>query len=265
MSLTGFFNQDESTFENVIDSYMNQSDSPQKGPPKSFEVCLRVGGDSESEPGAEESNEESSPSSRSQVQPDEDHKTTNLVQDPTGPIGQLYQGQWVDDFHSEEAMKHGSGILHVPLTTGHLVYRGEFFLNKKHGRGVMEWEDGRQYQGQFLDDDFHGEGVMKWPDGRQYIGQYANGRKEGAGTCYFPDGSTYRGQFHKGKRHGEIVYVKADGSTKLCHFKMDKVYKAEKVVGDGDEPSPTNSDCTTDVTSVSRSSSHVETLEISFV
>jgi len=156
-----------------------------------------------------------------------------LDQDPTGPPGQFYRGQFVD------SMKHGSGILQVKVAgcTARLVYQGEFMQNKKHGRGVLTWPSGQQYKGQFVNDNFHGNGIMTWPNGNRYVGQYVKGKKDGVGTCFFPDGSMYSGQFCQGKRHGEITRVKADGTTQFMHFDMDHLNKVN------------GRDCTTDVSS----------------
>lgn len=185
-------------------------------------------------------------------------QSTTLLQDPSGPPGQLYKGEIV------EWMKHGVGLLHFDIAPNErLVYEGEFVRNKKHGHGVLTWPCGKKYEGQFLDDEFHGQGHMKWPDGNQYWGQYANGKKHGLGTSFLPDGSKYHGQFYEGKRHGEIIRTKADGSTQLLCFNMDRVEKAWKCntdgVPDGEEMLTHRSvvsNCTTDVTSSASKSTY---------
>jgi len=171
-----------------------------------------------------------------------------MVQDPTGPPGQLYQGQL------EGRMKSGTGILHfeVPEIEGVVVFEGNFCQNTKHGHGVMEWPDGRKYCGQFLNDEFHGEGTMIWPDGHKYVGHYAHGKKEGQGTLTNPGGSKFIGQFCQGKRHGEFLYIKADSTTTTLHFSMDKVCQTVNPILSR-QPTPTVSDCATDVTSASGS------------
>jgi hypothetical protein len=171
-----------------------------------------------------------------------------MHQDPTGPPGQLYRGQFVTQF--EGYMKHGEGVLHYEVEgVGRLVYEGEFVQNKKHGHGVLKWGNGQKYRGQFHNDDFDGDGNMTWPNGNQYVGQYANGKKHGIGTCFFPDGSKYYGQFSEGKRHGDITRVKADGTTQLLHYAMDKLEKAERISSEGGETHRSLiSDCTTEVT-----------------
>eukprot|EP00746_Dinoflagellata_sp_MGD_P071458 gnl/MRDRNA2_/MRDRNA2_29104_c0_seq1.p1 gnl/MRDRNA2_/MRDRNA2_29104_c0~~gnl/MRDRNA2_/MRDRNA2_29104_c0_seq1.p1 ORF type:complete len:410 (-),score=89.31 gnl/MRDRNA2_/MRDRNA2_29104_c0_seq1:398-1627(-) len=204
--------------------------------------------------------EEQTPFGTIPAVPQEDHdeeEGNNLLQDPTGPPGQYYKGQFMDQ------MKHGKGVLHYYVPEkGRLVYAGDFVQNKKHGEGILKWASGQHYQGQFLNDDFHGEGNMSWPDGNQYVGQYVNGRKNGIGTCFFPDGSKYYGQFRDGKRHGEVTRVKVDGTTQLLHFHMDKLEKADRMVRaiDSSEGGETHrsliSDCTTDVRSSVSKTTH---------
>merc|ERR1719345_445593 len=161
---------------------------------------------------------------------DDESEEMTLSQDPTGPPGQLYQGQL------EDQMKHGAGVLHYDFGNVRLVYKGDFVHNKKHGRGVLTWTQ-NMYEGQFANGEFHGQGCMTWANGNQYVGEYVNGNKHGVGTCLFPDGSKYSGQFckgfeafwkplpseayiythqlHQGKRHGTIKYVKANSAEKI--------------------------------------------------
>jgi len=35
-----------------------------------------------------------------------------------------------------------------------------------HGKGRIEWSDGKSYEGEYKDDKKHGSGVFKWADGR---------------------------------------------------------------------------------------------------
>jgi hypothetical protein len=155
-------------------------------------------------------------------QPGNDDALT-MFQDPAGPPGQLYHGQVTLTLEGE--VKHGTGVLHFEIEGFHgvAIYRGDFCQNKKHGHGVMEWPDGREYVGQFVNDSFHGEGIMTWPDGHRYEGHYANGKKEGQGVLSTPGGSKFIGQFHEGKRHGDFIYVKADGTTATLCFEKDKL------------------------------------------
>lgn len=42
---------------------------------------------------------------------------------------------------------------------------GEFKLNKKEGKGVMNYKDGREYKGDWNKDRMHGKGIFTWPSG----------------------------------------------------------------------------------------------------
>jgi len=171
-----------------------------------------------------------------------------LQQDPTGPLGQLYQGQFKDQ------MKHGKGVLHFQVPRiGRLVYEGEFVQDKKHGYGVLTWPDGRRYTGHFANDDFDGAATMTWPDGNKYVGHfanddfdgaatmtwpdgnkyvghYANGKKDGMGVLSYPSGSKCVAHFRRGERHGSFTYFKADGTKKHVDPEGHEfTYKADKI------------------------------------
>jgi len=163
----------------------------------------------------------------------------DLCQDPTGPSGQLYQGQ----FHDE--MKDGVGVLHYQVEGITLVYEGGFSKNKKHGQGILTWPDGRQYQGNFVNDEFHGQGAMSWPNGHKYVGHYVNGKKEGKGTSFLPDGSRFVGNFHQGKRHGVGTVISPDGSKTWSQWKMDQEQSKDEIP----DEKKGESECSTDATS----------------
>ncbi len=43
-------------------------------------------------------------------------------------------------------------------------YVGEIYDEKKHGKGILSWPDGRVYTGAFYADKRHGFGTFKTPD-----------------------------------------------------------------------------------------------------
>lgn len=164
-------------------------------------------------------------------------------QDPTGPPGQLYRGEFKD------SKKHGSGTMSFAEDDreGRFMYKGDFVDGKMHGSGVLDWHDGKNYKGQFESDRLHGEGVMNWPDGRKYIGHYLKGRKHGLGTVQYPSGSSYCGNFMRGKMHGEVVYTNEYGLDKLVRFRLGKpMHSYTSVIGEGAGAS----DATTDISSI---------------
>ena len=44
---------------------------------------------------------------------------------------------------------NGIGEYHYPGDTR--VFKGEYKNDKKHGKGVIEWSDGRKFVGNFID------------------------------------------------------------------------------------------------------------------
>eukprot|EP00746_Dinoflagellata_sp_MGD_P154165 gnl/MRDRNA2_/MRDRNA2_84670_c0_seq3.p1 gnl/MRDRNA2_/MRDRNA2_84670_c0~~gnl/MRDRNA2_/MRDRNA2_84670_c0_seq3.p1 ORF type:complete len:277 (+),score=37.50 gnl/MRDRNA2_/MRDRNA2_84670_c0_seq3:81-911(+) len=173
-------------------------------------------------------------------------------QDPNGPPGQLYRGEFKD------SKKHGSGAMSFPQNDPEFkfMYHGDFIEDKMHGSGTLEWHDGKQYKGQFASNKLHGEGVMSWPDGRKYIGHYSEGRKHGLGTVQYPDGCSYCGSFSKGKMHGEVVYTDKHGLAKLIHFNQGKAVQVN-IIGSNAATSPLSgredsvpSDATTETASI---------------
>jgi hypothetical protein len=52
------------------------------------------------------------------------------------------------------------------------TYEGEYYMDKKHGYGVFEWESGNVYKGNYFEDERNGFGIMKWTDGSTYMGTW---------------------------------------------------------------------------------------------
>lgn len=144
---------------------------------------------------------------------------TMQIQAPVQELGledledgtETYQGQFQED---NPSVRDGHGTLKVKKGKKQYVYDGEFLENKRHGKAVMRWGDGREYRGQFHQNDIHGEGIMRWPDGRRYVGQYENNQKHGTGIFFFKeDGRQHEGNWRNGKRHGRGVYTNTNDQT----------------------------------------------------
>lgn len=118
------------------------------------------------------------------------------------PEGELYEGE------KSGNMKQGAGRLKFrdANSASSYIYVGEFDHDKKHGRGVQTWSNGRQYKGQFSEDRVDGEGIMLWPDGSRYVGQYVEGKKDGVGTFIWPDGRQYDGHWRADEKRGSGVF-----------------------------------------------------------
>ena len=50
------------------------------------------------------------------------------------------------------------------------IYKGEWFQNKKNGRGLDFYLDGSRYKGEFLGGLPHGNGELRWKDDSYYKG-----------------------------------------------------------------------------------------------
>jgi hypothetical protein len=53
-----------------------------------------------------------------------------------------------------------------------VAYEGDWVNDRKEGRGVNLWSNGRRYEGQWKNDEMHGEGRWRWPDGRTFQGKF---------------------------------------------------------------------------------------------
>ena len=97
-------------------------------------------------------------------------------------------------------MKHGKGKYQYRNTF--YEYAGDWFENKKHGKGVLAMKDGMQYEGDFNHGEITGEGVMIWPDGATYRGSFIDGERHGHGEFTSPSGEQYTGNWSYGHKQG---------------------------------------------------------------
>ena len=78
---------------------------------------------------------------------------------------------------------------------------------KIHGKGFLEWPDGRKYFGDWFGNLMDGNGELRFPDGRIYVGEYKKDRKEGYGQFNWPNGKIFKGYWKNGKQHGDGVII----------------------------------------------------------
>jgi hypothetical protein len=97
------------------------------------------------------------------------------------------------------------------------VYKGEFELSQKHGRGEYRWSDGRKYLGSYRNDVRDGAGEYIWPNGNFYVGAFAENQRHGIGEYVIPKVSRFRGTFEHGQYHRGIQE----------HFQTGLIYKGE--------------------------------------
>mmetsp|Transcript_12670 Transcript_12670/g.25861 ORF Transcript_12670/g.25861 Transcript_12670/m.25861 type:complete len:145 (-) Transcript_12670:529-963(-) len=71
---------------------------------------------------------------------------------------------------------------------------------KKHGKGVLSYEDGSEYRGEFKDGEKCGHGIYYYANGDSYIGSWKKDKRDGQGTYSFAScKSIYTGDWTSGK------------------------------------------------------------------
>lgn len=58
--------------------------------------------------------------------------------------GKIYFGEWRSSTKNGDGYKHGYGFYENPRK---YTYEGEFYFDKKHGRGTINYKNGDIYQG----------------------------------------------------------------------------------------------------------------------
>lgn len=97
-------------------------------------------------------------------------------------------------------------------------YVGGFKDSKMHGRGVLQFPDGKFYVGPFINNEIIGEGVLTWPDSMKYVGGFKDSKMHGQGTLKSADGRDYSGKFSFGQIiEGSLVWP--DGKRYVGEFK----------------------------------------------
>ncbi|CAF2382899.1 unnamed protein product [Rotaria sp. Silwood2] len=64
-------------------------------------------------------------------------------------------------------------------------YIGDIYEDKKHGKGVLSWPDGRMYTGAFFADKRHGFGIFHNPNSSQFKGLYCHDERFGPGILIY--------------------------------------------------------------------------------
>ncbi len=116
----------------------------------------------------------------------------------------IYRGQWM------LGNKHGKGI--EILADGE-TYEGDWYLNIRQGKGIQKLADGETYEGDWYINTREGKGIQKLPDGETYEGDWYVNEREGKGIQKLPDGETYEGDWYLNKRQGKGIQKLPDGET----------------------------------------------------
>lgn len=137
----------------------------------------------------------------------------------------VLKGDWKDGLRS------GYGTITYP--TGN-TYEGYWLLNKKHGKGIMQWGDKNEiYLGDWALDKPQGWGEHIWIEtyGKAmlhqmcniYRGQWDNGLRQGYGTFFYGNGSQYTGMWCNNKKHGYGYYCYSNGNMIYGQFSEDRL------------------------------------------
>ena len=97
----------------------------------------------------------------------------------------------------------------VGEASGQAEYRGEFVAGRKHGRGVMRWQDGERYEGGFAHDRRNGPGEFVWSNigpraGERYVGIYRDDLRHGFGEQTWGSGERYSGSWTDDQPDGPL-------------------------------------------------------------
>ena len=123
------------------------------------------------------------------------------------------------------------------------IYYGELSKNenKRHGRGIMIWDNGDKYEGywkddkangngelinyngdiyigEWIDDKKNGHGIYKCRNGSYYEGLWKDNIQEGKGKEKWIDGTMFEGEYKKGKRCGLGIFKWPNGSIYEGNF-----------------------------------------------
>ena len=94
--------------------------------------------------------------------------------------------------------------------TGEVVRLGLRF-RVPHGKGCMQYKDGRRYEGEWVDGAWQGHGKVEFAEGGTYVGDFKKGLFCGKGIRHYKDGSQYEGTFVGGLRMGGGTFRDKNG------------------------------------------------------
>ena len=86
-------------------------------------------------------------------------------------------------------------------------YEGSWAFDKKHGRGVADFQDGSNYEGDFKKDKFKGNEKFIWKSGHIYIGSWKKGKMDGLCEFKHRDGHILQGQYINNYIHDKELNI----------------------------------------------------------
>lgn len=139
----------------------------------------------------------------------------------------FYTGDWFEN------KKEGKGIFFYKDGG---CYDGNWKNSKRHGKGLMIYSNGDIYEGNWLNDLRHGYGIMEYafPEdkkGHKYYGYWSNGLKEGQGYYYYSNtGKIYLGEWHEDyPRTGIFTDVQDEKAMKVIEESFKSEDKAPEI------------------------------------
>ncbi len=102
------------------------------------------------------------------------------------------------------------------------VYEGELIDGKRHGKGVMKYNNGRVYEGEWVEDMRQGRGFEKYSNGNTYEGMFLRGKAHGRGVYTWSNGETYDGEWRNGLKYGNGVWKGVQGDTYMGGWRDSK-------------------------------------------
>lgn len=156
------------------------------------------------------------------------------------------------DFNQDNEMVDKALFLGLRQFNNQSIYIGQWFMQKRNGRGQLIYPDGSVYEGYWLndtregygrftdvsgdvyegewkDDSVHGRGKYTLKSGAYFLGEWVDNKQHGRGKEKWPTGEIYEGEYRNGNKHGKGVFRSSDGSYYEGDFCEGKIEGQGKV------------------------------------
>ncbi|XP_048520751.1 uncharacterized protein LOC109539829 isoform X3 [Dendroctonus ponderosae] len=117
----------------------------------------------------------------------------------TLPDLSVYEGEFSMGFF------HGNGSLNVKSSP--ILYKGQWRLSQRHGKGWLLYKADDWYEGDWVDDQRHGIGYRNYSNGDKFKGNWLNDRINGEGSIMWHNNDYYAGEWSEGYPHGYGEYT----------------------------------------------------------
>lgn len=107
------------------------------------------------------------------------------------------------------------------------IYEGGVLKDKRHGFGVMLFDDGTMFYGEFVKGKQTGRGDRVDKNGTRSIGYMRNMKLSGQGARRYSDGYRYDGSFDSDKRSGKGILTHSNG------YRYEGDWKEDQATGKG--------------------------------